>query len=62
MEDKTFLLLTYGKLKDMLEEFQLDGLMADGQGCALRLDPRGEIIYEITHGTIEVFYKKEEDE
>ena len=54
MEDKTFLLLTYGKLKEMLEDMQFDGLWADGHGAALHLDPKKEIRHGLKDGTIKI--------
>ena len=59
MENKTVLLLSYGELKEMLDDFQFDGLWADGHGAALHLDPAREIRKKIKRGEIEVFKKQE---
>lgn len=50
----TPLIITYGDLKQMLVDFQMDGLNADGCSCSLHLDEDEEIKNEINSGTITV--------
>lgn len=50
----TPLIITYGDLKQMLVDFQMDGLNADGCSCSLHLDEDEEIRSEISSGTITV--------
>ena len=52
MNGDTILEISYADLKEMLLEFQMDGLNADGCGCALRLDEEDEIQYAVKHGVI----------
>lgn len=56
MENKTLLLLSYGELKEMLDDFQIDGYNSDGQSCALYLDPESEIKDRINEGVINVVH------
>lgn len=54
MNGDTILEISYADLKEMLDDFQSDGLDADGCGCALRLDEDEEIQYAIKNGTIRI--------
>lgn len=50
----TLLSITYGDLRQMLVDFQMDGLNADGCSCSLHLDEDEEIQDEIQYGTIQI--------
>lgn len=52
LSNDTLLSITYGDLKEMLVEFQMDGLNADGCSCSLHLDE--EVQSEIQSGTIHI--------
>lgn len=54
MDGDTKLVISYAELKDMLNEFQMDGINADGCTCGLHLDEDEEIAYGIKHGYIRV--------
>lgn len=54
LSNDTLLSITYGDLKEMLVEFQMDGLNADGCSCSLHLDEDEEVQEEIQRGTIHV--------
>lgn len=54
LNNDTPLIITYGDLKQMLVDFQMDGLNADGCSCSLHLDEDEEIRSEISSGTITV--------
>lgn len=54
MNSDTILEISYADLKSILLEFQMDGLNADGCGCALHLDEDEEIQYAIKNGTIHI--------
>ena len=54
MNGDTILEISYADLKQMLIDFQTDGLTADGCYCSLRLDEDEEIQYAIKNGTIRI--------
>ena len=54
MNSDTILEISYADLKEMLDDFQSDGLNADGCGCALHLNEDEEIQYAIKNGTIRI--------
>lgn len=54
MDDGTILQLTYGELKELMNNMQDDGFKSDGCSCALRLDAAEEIEYEIKMGYIKI--------
>ena len=54
LSNDTLLSITYGDLKGMLVDFQMDGLNADGCSCSLHLDEDEEVQSEIQSGTIHI--------
>lgn len=54
MNGDTILEIAYSDLREMLIEFQTDGLNADGCSCALNLDEDEEIQYAVKYGVIRV--------
>lgn len=52
MNSDTILKISYADLKQMLVDFQMDGLNAEGCYCSLRLNEDEEIQYAIKNGTI----------
>jgi hypothetical protein len=54
MDGNTILEISYADLKEMLDDFQSDGLNADGCGCALHLNEDDEIQYAIKNGIIRI--------
>lgn len=52
MNGDTILKISYADLKQMLVDFQMDGLNADGCYCSLHLNEDEEIQYAIKNGTI----------
>lgn len=54
MDDGTILQLTYGELKELMNNMQDDGFKSDGCSCGLHLDAAEEIEYEIKMGYIKV--------
>ena len=54
MNGDTILEISYADLKEMLLEFQTDGLNADGCGCALHLDEEDEIQLAVKQGIIHI--------
>ena len=58
LNDNDVLQITYCDLKDMLNEFQNDGLSADGCTCGLHLDPEEEVHDGIKYGFITVIKKE----
>ena len=58
MDNNTPLIITYGTLKEMLDEFQTDGYNSDGCSCSIYLDADEEIQDAIKDGTIKVAKKK----
>lgn len=54
MNKDTILEIAYADLREMLDDFQSDGLNADGCSCALHLDEDEEIQYAINNGTIRI--------
>lgn len=57
MNNDTQLIITYGALKEMLDEFQTDGYNSDGCSCSIFLDADEEIQDAIKDGTIKVAKK-----
>lgn len=57
MDNNTPLIITYGTLKEMLDEFQTDGYNSDGCSCSIYLDADEEIQDAIKDGTIKVAKK-----
>lgn len=57
MDNNTPLIITYGALKEMLDEFQTDGYNSDGCSCSIFLDADEEIQDAIKDGTIKVAEK-----
>lgn len=54
MDNDTKLIISYGELKEMLTEFQMDGFNSDGCSCSMRLDEDEEIQDAIKRGLIQV--------
>ena len=54
MNGDTILEISYADLKEMLLEFQMDGLNADGCDCALHLDEEDEIQLAVKRGIIHI--------
>lgn len=59
LKNDTLLVLTYSTLKSLLDEFQDDGLNADGCSCGLSEDSEKEIRRCIDCGSISVIRKKD---
>ena len=57
MDNDTQLIITYGALKEMLDEFQTDGYNSDGCSCSIYLNADEEIQDAIKDGTIKVAKK-----
>ena len=47
-------IISYLDLKQMLDDFQDDGLNADGCSCSLHLDAEQEIKFDINNGAIKI--------
>ena len=62
MSNDTILTLSYGKLRELMEMMQNDGLSADGCVYSLSLDTDKEIQDEIELGTIKVVAESEDKE
>lgn len=54
MDNGTILQLTYGELKELMNNMQDDGFKSDGCPYSLHLDADEEIEYEIKMGYIKV--------
>lgn len=54
LNDNTLLQISYIDLKQMLDDFQDDGLNADGCSCSLHLDAEQEIKFDINNGEIKI--------
>ena len=54
MNSDTILEIAYADLKEMLLDFQIDGLHADGCSCSLQLDEDEEIQFAIKNNLIHI--------
>lgn len=59
LNDDSLLSMTYGELKEILNQMQDDGLNADGCSCGLHLDADEVIRDELRCGAICIIHKRE---